>query len=198
MNFGAVVVNYDRGELVCAESLDQALATGQVRYAAIDADIFKNAETGELSGPMVAYLNIYPRHIGKMELLPHAAADTEHVSRVDAAKQAVDQIYEVILYNNVVNLKGDLPEGFSDGRSCTVKGVGAVTLKDIAAVSEEALQDMRTLSEDLAVFWGALEATKDADRRAELMQRYAAKATLSANKLTSLLADNGLQGPFYE
>ena len=198
MNFGAVVVNYDRGELVCAESLDQALTTGQVRYAAIDADIFKDSKTGELSGPMVAYLNIYPRHIGKMELLPHAAADTEHVSRVDAAKQAVDQIYGVIVYNNVVNLKGDLPAGFSDGRSCTVKGVGAVTLKDIAAVSEETLQDMRTLSEDLAAFWGALEATKDADRRAELVQRYAAKATLSANKLTSLLAKNGLQGPFYD
>ena len=32
------------------------------------------------------------RDPGRLELLPHAAADTEHVSRVEGAKQAVDQI----------------------------------------------------------------------------------------------------------
>ena len=198
MNPGAVVVNYDRGELVCAESLDEALTSGQVSYAAIDADLFKNADTGALSGPMLPYLEMYPKHVGKMELLPHAAADTEHVSRVDASKQAVDQIYDVIQYKKVVNLKGDLPDGYSNGQSLTVNGVGAVTTKDISGLSEYDLQNIRKLSEGLAIFWGALEATKDADRRAELIARHASNATRSANELISTLAKNGLQGPFYD
>jgi lactate dehydrogenase-like 2-hydroxyacid dehydrogenase/phosphoserine aminotransferase len=198
MNRGAVVVNYDRGELVCAKSLDEALTSGQISYAAIDADLFKDAQTGELSGPMVPYLDMYPKHIGKMELLPHAAADTEHVSRVEAAKQAVDQIYDVIHFRSVVNLKGDLPEGYSDGKSLTVNGVGSVTRKDIAKLSTDQLEEIRRLTEDLATFWGAFEATKDRERRAELIERYASEATKTANQLLSTFAENGLQGPFYE
>ena len=96
MHQGAVLLNYDRGEVVDINALDQALSTGQISYAAIDADIFKDPVSGELSGPMVNYRNIYPKHPGKMQLLPHAAADTEHNSRVEGAKQAVDQIFEVI------------------------------------------------------------------------------------------------------
>ncbi|NQU57054.1 MAG: phosphoglycerate dehydrogenase [Rhodospirillales bacterium] len=198
MNRGAVVVNYDRGELVCTKSLDEALASGQVSYAAIDADLFKDAATGELSGPMVPYLEIYPKHIGKMELLPHVAADTEHVSRVDAAKQAVDQIYDLIQFKVVINLKGDLPEGYSDGKSLTVNGVGAVTKKDISGLSADSLENIRNLTENLATFWGALEATKDADRRAELIERYASDATKTANRLLTVFDKNGLQGPFYD
>ena len=53
MNDGAIIINYDRGEVVDAGALDKALTSGKVRYACIDADLFKNAETGELSGPMV-------------------------------------------------------------------------------------------------------------------------------------------------
>ncbi len=198
MNPGAVVVNYDRGELVCPEALDAALASGHISYAAIDADLFKNAETGELSGPMVPYLNIYPKHQGKMELLPHAAADTEHVSRVEAAKQAVDQIYDVIRYKTVVNLKGDLPEGYTDGLGKTVNGIGAVTPRDIHALSENDLAAIRSLSEDLAVFWGAVEATRDTDRRSDLIARYAGEATQTANRLNTLLAEKGLRGPYYD
>jgi lactate dehydrogenase-like 2-hydroxyacid dehydrogenase len=198
MNRGAVVINYDRGELVCAKSLDAALSSGQISYAAIDADLFKNTETGELSGPMVPYLEIYPKHVGKMELLPHAAADTEHVSRVEAAKQAVDQIYDIIHFRNVINLKGDLPQGYRDGQSLTVNGVGSVTSKDIAGLSANKLQDIRRLTEDLAIFWGALEATKDPERRADLIEKYASEAIKSSNQLMSAFAANGLQGPFYK
>ena len=113
MNDGAVVVNYDRGEVIDAAALDQALSSGKVRYAGIDADLFVNAETGELSGPMVPYREMERRHKGKMELLPHAAADTEHLSRVEGARQAVDQIMDCIRYKSVTNLKGDLPEGYT-------------------------------------------------------------------------------------
>lgn len=197
MNPGAVVINYDRGELVCTAALDAALRSGQVRYAAIDADLFKDMETGELSGPMVPYLDIYPDHQGRMELLPHAAADTEHVSRVEAAKQAVNQIYDAIRYRTVVNLKGDLPDGYRDGKGQTVKGVGAVTPKDIHALSKDDLAELRSLSEDLAAFWGAVEATGDADRRTDLIDRHAGTATMTANRLNTLLARHGLRGPYY-
>lgn len=198
MNRGAVVINYDRGELVCAKSLDKALASGQISYAAIDADMFKDSATGAILGPMAPYLEIYPNHIGRMELLPHAAADTEHTSRVEAAKQAVDQIYQVIHFKNVINLKGDLPEGYSDGGPQTVNGVGAVSGQDIAGLSEDTLRHIRHLSEHLAIFWGALEATKDVERRSELIDTYASQATRNANQLLTTLANNGLQGPFYK
>ena len=45
---------------------------------------------------------------------------------VEAAKQAVDQIYDVIQFRKVVNIKGDLPQGYHDGQSKTVNGVGSV------------------------------------------------------------------------
>jgi lactate dehydrogenase-like 2-hydroxyacid dehydrogenase len=50
MKDGAIVINYDRGECVDAAALDAAMASGKVRYAAIDADIFVNAETGAITG----------------------------------------------------------------------------------------------------------------------------------------------------
>lgn len=198
MNKGAVLINYDRGELVDAEALDNALSSGQISYAAIDADLFKCEESGELSGPMVPYLGLCPKHQDKMELLPHVAADTEHYSRVEGAKQAVDQIYDVIQFKRVVNLKGDLPPGYSDASSLTVNGVGAVTRNDISSLGNTELLELRSHSEQLSAFWGALEATKDPDRRRELVTRHASAATMSANKLIALYAKHGLQGPFYE
>lgn len=132
-----------------------------------------------------------------MELLPHAAADTEHFSRVEGAMQAVDQIFDVIQYRKVVNLKGDLPEGYSDGKAQTVNGVGAVTSTDINRLNDEDLKQLRALSQDVAAFWSALEATKDSDRRADIIERYSREATKSANVLFTLYAKYGLQGPYY-
>jgi lactate dehydrogenase-like 2-hydroxyacid dehydrogenase len=111
LNDGAVLINYDRGECVDAEALDAALATGRVGQAAIDADIFKNPD-GSLTGPLVPYLPLAKKYWGKVHLLPHAAADTDHPSRVAGAKQAVDQIFDSILLKRVTNLKGDLPPGY--------------------------------------------------------------------------------------
>jgi lactate dehydrogenase-like 2-hydroxyacid dehydrogenase len=114
LNYGATVLNFDRGECVDAAALDAAMASGQVAHAAIDADIFKGAD-GKLSGPMVPYLSLAPKYGEQILLLPHAAADTDHPSRVAGAKQAVDQIFDVIVHKSVVNLKGDLPKGYTNG-----------------------------------------------------------------------------------
>jgi lactate dehydrogenase-like 2-hydroxyacid dehydrogenase len=114
LNANAVVINYDRGEILDVEALERALSNGQVAHAAIDADLFKDVATGKLSGPMLPYIPLAKRFPGKLELLPHAAADTDHPSRVAGAKQAVDQIFDAIQFKRVTNLKGDLPPGYSN------------------------------------------------------------------------------------
>jgi len=198
MNDGAVLVNYDRGEVVDIEALDKALASGRIRCAAIDADLFKDQETGALFGPMVAYRAIEARHRGKMELLPHAAADTEHLSRVDGAKQAVDQIFQAIQYRSVVNLKGDLPAGYADGGAKTVHGVGRVTPGNLAgaAFDAETSATLRALAEDLAAIWGALAATDDPQHKHTLLMRYGARLVESSNRYGTLMNRLGLTGPY--
>ncbi len=114
LNHGSVLINYDRGELVDVPALGKAMARGGVAHAAIDADLFKDADTGALSGPMVPYLALVPQFGDRLELLPHAAADTDHPSRVAGARQAVEQIFDAILLKRVTNLKGSLPAGYTD------------------------------------------------------------------------------------
>ncbi|WP_350336143.1 NAD(P)-dependent oxidoreductase [Coralliovum pocilloporae] len=198
MNDGAIIVNYDRGEVVNADALDAALTSGKVRYAAIDADLFKNAETGELSGPMVPYLGLVERHGDKLELLPHAAADTEHLSRVEGAKQAIDQIFDVIQYKAVTNLKGDLPEGYTNSGATTVNGVGKVTPNALssAAGSAGAAAQARESAEQMAAIWGAFASTTDADRRQELVNQYGAQLVYHSNRYASLMEELGLKGPY--
>ena len=112
MNRGSTVLNFDRGECVDADALSQAMASGQIANAAIDADIFNIG--GKLSGPMLPYLPLAEKFTTRILLLPHAAADTDHPSRVAGAKQAVDQIFDAILHKRVTNLKGDLPQGYTN------------------------------------------------------------------------------------
>lgn len=197
LNPGAIVLNYDRGEVVCAESLDKALESGRVRHAAIDADLFKCGETGALSGPMVPYLDLERRHRGKLELLPHAAADTEHMSRVDGAKQAVDQIFDTILYHRVTNLKGDLPEGYVDAGLQSVPGVGKVSRKRLAAAADspETSAELRRISEELAAVWGALDAIDEPARRTELLERHGAELVRASNRYATMMENLGLKGP---
>ncbi len=198
LNEGAIVINYDRGEVVDAAALDEALASGKVRYAAIDADLFKDAATGKLSGPMLPYLALAERHQGKLELLPHAAADTEHWSRVEGARQAVDQIFDCIQYREVTNLKGSLPEGYTNSGARTVAGVGKVLPGDLArAVGHgETLAGARKAAETIAAIWGALEATTDPARRQELINRYGATLLESTNRFATLMRQHGLEGPY--
>lgn len=188
LNDGAVLVNYDRGEVVDADALLAAMQTGKVRYAAIDADLFVAAD-GTLSGPMVPYRPLAELFPDRVELLPHAAADTEHLSRVEGAKQAVDQLLSCIRDRVVINVKGDIPAGYSAGGSKTVPGVGKVSPGVLIHADAGAL---REASEVLAAVWGALEATQDQARREEIAARHGEAVTLASNRLKHAL--DGLTG----
>ena len=194
LNDNAIVINYDRGELVSVDALGRALASGKVRYANIDADIFKD-ESG-VSGPLAPYLELEAKFKGRLELLPHAAADTEHMSRVEGAKQAVDQIIDVIQFKRVSNLKGDLPEGYIAAGSQTVPGVGKVDESRLTQLNNEQISTLRKKAEHLAAFWAALDSVKDKERRAELLERYAANSILESNRYATLVEALGLRGPY--
>jgi len=198
LNDGAVLVNYDRGEVVDADALAGALRSGKVRFAAIDADLFV-AEDGTLSGPMVPYRKLIEEFPEKMELLPHAAADTEHTSRVDGAKQAVDQILSAIRYRTVINCKGDVPEGYSNGGAQTVAGVGQVGAADIASASSDAetIARLRDATESLAAILGGIEATRDPVKRQELIEKYGEELVLNSNRLNTDLNVLGLLGSYH-
>lgn len=198
INDGAVLLNYDRGEGVDTAALDRALASGRIRHAAIDADLFTNPETGAVSGPMAAYLPLAAKYPDQLELLPHAAADTEHHSRVEGAKQAVDQICDLIRFRRVVNLKGDLPVGHTDGGAQTVSGIGAASAGDIAALAADrtSLAEARETAESLAAIWGALASATDARRQAMLICRHGETLLKALNTHKTLMHKFGIEGPF--
>ncbi len=196
MNDGAVLVNYDRGEVVDIPALDRALARGKIRHAAIDADLFRDT-TGKLSGPLLPYLDLAKRYPGRMELLPHAAADTEHVSRVEGAKQAVDQLIDAIRYRRVINRKGELPPGYADAGGLTVPGVGKVSRETIAraVASQDALAEARLRAEAMAAIWGALSSVNDPAARDTLIKRHGAELVREFNHYAALMRKLGLEGP---
>ena len=198
LNDGAIVINYDRGECVDAAALDSALASGKVRHAAIDADLFVNPESGAITGPMAPYLPLAQKHPGRLELLPHAAADTEHVSRVEGAKQAVDQIMNAIRYRQAVNLKGDLPDGYSVGGAMTVAGVGKCSAHSIARAAGDSAntEAARNGAEAMAAIWAALATAGTEDRRAMLIERYGATLVKSFNSYATLMRKLGIEGPY--
>ena len=200
LNEGAVVINYDRGELIDTSALDRALSIGKVRYAAIDADIFKNPDNGEITGPMKPYIELEKKHSGKMELLPHAAADTEHISRVEGAKQAVDQIFSVISFKKVINLKGDLPEGYTNEGATTVHGVGKVTQNRLfeLLLDDNFIKNMHLIAEEAHNILGELESTQNLELRKELIERFGSKFILASNKYATSMEIAGLKGPYSE
>lgn len=193
---GAVVVNFDRGEVIEPAALKDAVTAGKVRWVCVDADVF--SEGGKLSGPMVPYIGLSKEFPGVFELLPHVAADTDHVSRVEGAKQAVDQILRAIRYREVVNLKGDLPQGYTLAGTRTVHGVGKVSVERLGTVAgdPDEVRELRALSERLAAFWKAVDTTSEPARREELVRSHGAKLVLDSNRYATLVDGLGLRGPF--
>ncbi|MCA0045073.1 NAD(P)-dependent oxidoreductase [Celeribacter litoreus] len=184
---GGVLINFDRGELVDTSALDVALASGQIGRAIIDADVFVSEETGEVTGPMAPYLPLLEQHADKLCLLPHAAADTDHPTRVAGAKQAVDQILSVIRERVVVNAVGDVPEELTSGSSIVPAGVGAIRLERLISTLEASGGDkLRSLVSDLHANLERM-SKPDADAAHALM--------FDLNRLRALMNEFGLEGP---
>lgn len=194
---GAIVVNFDRGEVVDADALRDALSSGQVRAAAIDADLFVATADGALSGPLVPYLDLPEQFGDRVLLLPHAAADTDHPSRVAGAKQAVDQIFAAVCERIVINGVGETPAGYIDAGAKTPVGVGRID----PAVLRAALGDadlLAALSADvriLADIIAAAEASGGPEVASRLATEHGDQFVLAANRLRSLLHKSGLHGP---
>jgi hypothetical protein len=194
----AVIVNYDRGEIVDTHALSNAIADGRIRRVCVDADVFVDANGG-ITGPLVPYISLSKEFANAFELLPHVAADTDHLSRVAGAKQAIDQIIRAIRFNEVTNLKGDLPDGYVNIGLDTVAGIGTVTLKRVHEVGSDDAQiaKLRSLSETGAAFWQAISSARSAVRRAELLERYASRLILESNRYSTTLEELGLRGPMF-
>lgn len=119
---GATLINYDRGELVDVAALKSLMHSGHIYNVAIDADLFE--QDGRLSGPLAPYLPLARHYQSRMHLLPHAAADTDHPSRLAGAKQAVDQIFAALVERRIINAVGAIPAGYTDGGKQLPDGIG--------------------------------------------------------------------------
>lgn len=195
LNDRAVLINYDRGELVDVVALEQALSVGKVRHAAIDADIFQG-DAGP-TGPLKPYLPLLEKHGSKLELLPHAAADTDHPTRVAGAKQAVDQILALLHRKTVVNRKGDLPAGYVCGGTQKPNGVGTVSGEDLLSVAQHdgLIGELREVSERISSIIGALDAVSGEHATTAIVQRYVGLLTQTAMRQNNLLRAAGLLAP---
>ncbi|PTE10872.1 NAD(P)-dependent oxidoreductase [Mesorhizobium helmanticense] len=195
MNKGAVLVNYDRGELVDAAALGDALETGRIRHAAVDADLFRDPSTGSLSGPMLPYLDLVERHGDKLELLPHAAADTDHPSRVAGAKQAVDQIFDVICRQSVTNAKGTVPPGYLSLGVTTPPGIGPVTAGDLLKLTAQECSDLADICKRQARLWNALSNAQP-DERGKIVASRGEELVRLINRLCVGVDKSNLRGPY--
>lgn len=195
---GATLINFDRGELVEPSALATALNDGRIRFAAIDADIFREDATGAASGPLTPYLPLVERHAGRVLLLPHAVADTDHPSRVAGAKQAVDQILDAIRLRRVRNLKGSLPDGYTSVPGRGVAGIGAVSAETLAGTTENsaAVKELAEMAGRLHHFWARLAAAETIGERQALCAAMGEGVMLDLNRQAALLRTFGLHGPF--
>lgn len=198
LNPGAVLINYDRGELVDIRALASALSSGRVAHAAVDADLFKDGDNGRLSGPMLPYLALVPEFGDRLELLPHAAADTDHPSRVTGAKQAIDQMFEAVQRRRIHNLKGSLPDGYVDAGPQLPDTIGPTHAAGLAHIAEDGAVAARLAEEAgrFADFWQALAQAVDADDRSVIIAEGARRMVLAANILSDQIRQLGLDGPY--
>ncbi|QCJ01093.1 NAD(P)-dependent oxidoreductase [Agrobacterium larrymoorei] len=186
---GAVVVNYDRGQIVDIDSLAEALENGTISFFAVDADIFVNEKDCSVSGPLSPYIALAKTYPGRMLLLPHAVADTDHSSRVEGAKQAVRQMFDSITHGLVTNLVGVLPEGYRWYGTKVAPGVGYVQAEDLKTIlnDEAGLTRLRVLSWQMAEIWQGLTTNNIDSESRDLV--------LAINRYVTLVSDLGLLQP---
>lgn len=192
---GAVVLNYDRGELLDVDALAAALAERRVDQVAVDADLFTT--DGTPSGPLAPYLRLADAYPDRVHLLPHAAADTDHPSRVAGACQAIDQLLLALRERVLINVVGSVPVGYRDGGAVTVPGVGPCGPAVLQALAM-APADLARLRADLASVAQLLDGLNAAANPDEVEADGAALAqgVLSANRLVADLRRLGLAAPF--
>ena len=201
---GATFINFDRGELVSVADLARAVGDGTVADAAIDADIFLSSADGEgeaeaealADGPLAAYLELRAQHPEKVLLLPHAAADTDHPSRMAGAIQAADQIIAAIRYRLLANAVGNIPKGYQSLGEQRIAGVGSVSPAAIAALAAQPLH-IRAMRAQLAELDGWL-ATLHGDSKApdpQTGEQSAKSAVLALNQLATTARQLGVFGP---
>lgn len=198
LNDDALVVNFDRGELIDIKGLKAAFNADKVGHAVIDADIFVD-EQGNNCGPLQAYRGLCDDFAQKLTLLPHVAADIDHLSRVAGAKQAIKQLITAISEKVVINGVGDSlasyhkagyqNTGFINGGKQTLCGIGSVSAERFDALSDNQVTQMSELSGDIAQFWQKLAQGQPVDD-----SRSIEEITLMHNQLNQLLARYGLTG----
>ncbi|AML50419.1 NAD(P)-dependent oxidoreductase [Falsihalocynthiibacter arcticus] len=187
MAHGSVLINFDRGELVNTIALANAMESGRIAHAIIDADVFVDEGNGAISGPMAPYLPLLEAFGKQLCLLPHAAADTDHPTRVAGAKQAVDQILAVIRTKTVINTVGELPGGFKQGGIRVPTGIGGVTVATLAELQRSGEFEKIRLA--IAEIEGCLAEFGKGN------EAVAYKLMLQINRIEQALNSTGLGGP---
>ncbi|MBN9552797.1 MAG: phosphoglycerate dehydrogenase, partial [Alphaproteobacteria bacterium] len=188
---GAMLINFDRGEIVDVVALERALDSGRVAQLAIDADIFLD-NAGEARGPLAPYIPLARRFGDRVLLLPHAVADTDHPTRLAGARLAVDLILDVLRNRRVRNLVGDLPPGYVDGGAARPRDIGHVSPAALVALDDE-FAELAKCAGTLSSFYGALAGKKVTDPVPAF-----ADVVLASNHLASKLRRFGLLGPFHD
>lgn len=197
MNDSGVLIHYDQEELVEVDALEKALTSGKLSHVAIDADFFIESNKS-LSSHLALYRKLLDQYADKLELLSYAALDTEHTSRLEGAKQAVDQVIDCIRTKTVINLVGDIPQGYVDGGSKFLLNMDKATPADFKRLSDDELKKIRKLTEGLYAFWSSVESMKDTTSRTSIIKKYAKQAILDSNNLAIQLKKFGLTGPFIQ
>ena len=190
---GAVLINFDRGELLNVADLSAALDTGKISKIAIDADIFQSP--GGVTGPLEPYLALESNYKGRVLLLPHAAADTDHPSRVAGAIQAADQMLAAIRFGSVMNLVGSLPDGYHNLGIHRPPGIGRVSAESVASFASNRAQ-LAKARNNLAVLDKWLVALGEGDWDSTQAQTQDTQAAvLALNQLCTDARSAGLVGP---
>ena len=192
LNDDALVVNFDRGELINIDALQESLTEQKVSQVVVDADIFVDGQgdcQGNCSGPLQPYRQLADEFGDKLLLLPHVAADIDHLSRVSGAKQAIKQMITAIRDKVVINGVGEIPCGYQDGGKQTIKGIGAVDQARFASLDSNQVKQMAELSANIAQFWQTVASGELLDDKSKIEQ-----VTLAHNQLTRLLTSFGLTG----